>query len=188
MLFNSSDRGFCGRRDVIMVTEERILKLRAAYEEFGGQTKDTDKIANSLNEQGITTARGRKWTSATVWQQLVKHCPDLVEGRLREEGKKASPKEVKPPRKEKANEEKPKETSSERSELIPLPKARPIFKEGPRGKQGSFRIQQEMYERVLKKLKKDRVRTGGKVSSLVEVLLWMYIGAPEDLLEENPYA
>ena len=170
-----------------MTKEERISKLRAAYEEFGGQWKDTETIANALNEQGITQARGGAWTPGNVWQQLVKHCPDLVEGRTREKGKK-SKKEAKSPPKPRNREEKPKKTTSEVKELIPLPLSRPTFKKGPREKQGSFRVRQDMYERVVKKLEKDRVRTGGTVSSLVEVLFWMYIGAPEDVLEENPYA
>ena len=70
-----------------MITEETISKLRAAYKEFGGQPKDTEKIANTLNEQGITTAQGKPWTAGNVWLQLSKHCQDLVGGRSRGKGK-----------------------------------------------------------------------------------------------------
>ena len=171
-----------------MITEETISKLRAAYKEFGGQPKDTEKIANTLNEQGITTAQGKPWTAGNVWLQLSKHCQDLVGGRSRGKGKERPPREAKNSQKEKVEKKKTQKSPSGAKELIPLPAARPKFKKGPRTKQGSFKVRQELYDRVIKKLDRDSVRTDGTVSSLVEILLWMYIGAPEDLLEENPYA
>ena len=63
-----------------MITEETISKLRAAYKEFGGQPKDTEKIANTLNEQGITTAQGKPWTAGNVSGTVVHALSGLSRG------------------------------------------------------------------------------------------------------------
>ena len=170
-----------------MSKEDRITKLRETYQEFAGQPKDMEKAANALNEQGITTARGVSWNPVNVRQQLNEHCPDLMEGRPGKKAKKETAKETKKPTRVRTQEKKPKDATQKTPELIPLLVNRPTFKRGKQ-KQGTFKVKEEIYERVLKKLETDRVRTGGNMAKLVEILLWMYIGAPEDLLEENPYA
>src|SRR5208283_3970094 len=166
-----------------MTKKERITKLRETYQTFAGQPKDMEKIANALNEQGIKTARGLPWNPVNVRQQLNEHFPDLMEARPEKKAKKKkeTPKETKKPRRVKSRKETPKEPPQKPSELIPLPVNRPTFKKGKQ-KQGTFKVKDEIYKRVLEKLETDRVRTRGNVASLVEILLWMYVGAPEDLL------
>ena len=146
-----------------------------------------EKIANALNEQGIKTARGLPWNPVNVRQQLNEHFPDLMESRPGKKAKKETAKGTKKPRRVRTQETKTKEPPQKPSELIPLPVNRPTFKKGNQ-KQGTFKVRDAIYKRVLEKLETDRVRTRGNVASLVEILLWMYVGAPEDLLEENPYA
>jgi hypothetical protein len=59
--------------------------------------------------------------------------------------------------------------------------SRPLFK-GPRRNSG-IHCSEEILTRAMEKLKTDKTRTGGSLSLLVELLLWQYIGSPEDLLE-----
>jgi hypothetical protein len=68
-----------------------------------------------------------------------------------------------------------------------LPPSRPVFKGGPKSRRNTgFNIHKEILNRAPKKVEKDRVRSGGSMSRLVELLLWEYIGRPEDLLEMVP--
>jgi hypothetical protein len=47
-------------------------------------------------------------------------------------------------------------------------------------------VNKEIVKRARDKIKTDKARTGGSMSKLVELLLWQYIGSPEDLLEKVP--
>ncbi len=67
-------------------------------------------------------------------------------------------------------------------ETMILSPSRPVFK-GPRRNSG-FHINAEILKRARRSSKKDKVRTGGSMSLLMELLLWEYIGRPEDLLED----
>lgn len=58
---------------------------------------------------------------------------------------------------------------------------RPVFK-GPRRNTG-IHCNIEILKRALKKAKTEKASTGGSLSQLVEVLLWHYIGEPQDLLD-----
>ncbi len=140
-----------------MPKDERITKLRETYQNFAGQPKDMEKIANALNEQGIKTARGLPWNEGTVWQQLTQHCLDLVGARTRQKKKQKPVKEVRSPKRATSRKETLKEPPQKPSELIPLPVNRPTFKKGNQ-KQGTFKVKDEIYRRVLKKLETDRVR------------------------------
>jgi hypothetical protein len=62
--------------------------------------------------------------------------------------------------------------------------SRPMFK-GKRRNTG-VHVNEDILSRVMKKVKADKVRTGGSLSLLVELLLWRYIGSPPDLLEDVP--
>lgn len=56
-----------------------------------------------------------------------------------------------------------------------------------RGKKGrrntGIAVDREVLERATKKMNRERGATGGSLSQLVELLLWMYVGSPQDLLE-----
>ncbi|HMK36481.1 MAG TPA: hypothetical protein VK463_15515 [Desulfomonilaceae bacterium] len=67
--------------------------------------------------------------------------------------------------------------------LILLP-GRPVFK--GRRKNTGVHCNEVILYRAVEKLKKDKVRTGGSLSLLVEYLLWEYIGRPPDVLEPVP--
>ena len=67
-------------------------------------------------------------------------------------------------------------------EISNLPR-RPTFKE-PRSNSG-FLCNEEVRKRALQKAKADPRATGGSLSSLIELLLWRYVGSPEDVVEEE---
>jgi len=47
----------------------------------------------------------------------------------------------------------------------------------------SVRLDQALLEAAEKKARKDRARTGGNFNSLVEVLVWQYLGRPSKYVE-----
>jgi hypothetical protein len=67
--------------------------------------------------------------------------------------------------------------------LMPLPLARPRFRRTKGGTTRSIRLEQAMIDKAIAKARKDPDRTGGTFNTLVEVLLWEYLGRPKDLVE-----
>ena len=69
---------------------------------------------------------------------------------------------------------------------LPVTEIRPTFKKvGDKPMyQTAVYLNRQIYERAVEQLKADKQRTGGSFSSLVELLLWQYVGSPEDLLED----
>ena len=67
-------------------------------------------------------------------------------------------------------------------EISNLPR-RPTFKD-PRINSG-FLCNAEIRKRALQKAKADPRATGGSLSSLIELLLWRFVGSPEDVIEEQ---
>jgi len=67
-------------------------------------------------------------------------------------------------------------------DLSGLPR-RPTFKD-PRINSG-FVCNEEIRKRALAKAKADPRATGGSLSSLIELLLWRFIGSPEDVIEDQ---
>ena len=58
---------------------------------------------------------------------------------------------------------------------------RPVFKGQTRNT--GIKINEELLNRAVQKAKKQRLRTGGSLSGLVELLLWKYLDEPDDLIE-----
>jgi hypothetical protein len=68
-----------------------------------------------------------------------------------------------------------------RANQLDLSLGRPRFKK-PRSNSGIL-LNNEIRRRALEKAKADPDATGGSLSSLVEVLLWRYVGSPSDVVE-----
>lgn len=78
----------------------------------------------------------------------------------------------------------------------PVLQARPIFKIVHGGKENKdkpnwrrnsgIHVMNEILDRAAAKAARERALTGGSLSLLIEILLWRYIGSPEDLLEQLP--
>ena len=58
---------------------------------------------------------------------------------------------------------------------------RPIFR-GTRKNTGIV-VNESILEQAVTRAKKEKALTGGSISSLVEILLWRYIGEPVDVLD-----
>lgn len=66
-----------------------------------------------------------------------------------------------------------------------IPDKRPNIS-GSKGKKNTgISLDAEVLERSVTKLHRERKASGGSLSALVELLLWQYIGCPEDLLSEG---
>jgi hypothetical protein len=59
---------------------------------------------------------------------------------------------------------------------------RPIF--SGKSRNSGIRVNELILRRAMEKAKRDRIRTGGNLSQLVEWLLWLYIGSPTDVIED----
>lgn len=60
---------------------------------------------------------------------------------------------------------------------------KPIFKGQTRNT--GIKINEELLNRAVQKAKKERLRTGGSLSGLVELLIWKYLDEPDDLIESQ---
>jgi len=59
---------------------------------------------------------------------------------------------------------------------------RPLFM--GRTKNTGFRVNEVILQRAVEKCKRERAKTGGNLSALLEWLLWIYIGSPDDVVED----
>jgi hypothetical protein len=58
---------------------------------------------------------------------------------------------------------------------------RPLFV--GKTKNTGVRINETILERAVEKSRRERAKTGGNLSQLMEWLLWIYIGSPDDVVE-----
>ncbi|MFC1835947.1 hypothetical protein ACFL2Q_14715 [Thermodesulfobacteriota bacterium] len=196
---------------------------------------DNQAIAEDLNEEGVLTSTGKKWTKSNVSAyktrlkqkdekqaesgkdaRLPEHTKDLPKEDV-EEGKTMveSPKEL--PKEEAIEEKKERlpsptndlpisiETAKGLAELyesgalqeliawkeeqmqvqkLEIRDIRPMFKTAKKKNTGIY-IDAEILKRAEEKMKQERVQTGGSLSKLVELLLWQYVGSPDDVLESS---
>ncbi len=157
---------------------EEFFKLVAKHDRMW------KRITDDLNNQGITRSTGQQWTEESTERFYRKHCS---ENRQRVIAKTLPPlTQTLPVWMDGAALEDLRMILEEwrNREIIPMKEIqpRPVFK-GKRRNSG-FHVNDEILRRAADKVKKDKVRTGGSLSMLVELLLWQYIGSPEDLLEQ----
>lgn len=170
----------------------RIGILKGLLEKHKGDSRFLKRILDDLKGTDTKPPRASAWTSANLRSFLTTHFPDEMVKIVRPRQKKDEPAKQpkvappKPARTPKAKSTTPKEApkTPTPAEIIPLPPQEPPFREDLKNaKPGSYRIPQELYDLVEEKVKRDKRRTGGSVASLVRVLLWLYVGAPEEFLE-----
>ncbi len=58
---------------------------------------------------------------------------------------------------------------------------RPVFTGKTRNT--GIRVNTEILDRAIDKAREERLKTGGNISQLVEWLLWVYIGSPDDVVD-----
>lgn len=58
---------------------------------------------------------------------------------------------------------------------------RPVFTGKTRNT--GIRVSAEILDRAITKAKEERLKTGGNLSQLVEWLLWIYLGRPDDVVD-----
>ena len=66
---------------------------------------------------------------------------------------------------------------------VSTPEPRPVFT--GESKNTGIRINKTILERATAQAREQRWQTGGSLSQLVELLLWRYIGSPEDVLDQS---
>ena len=49
-----------------------------------------------------------------------------------------------------------------------------------------IRVSEAILDRAVAKAKQERLKTGGNLSQLVEWLMWIYLGSPDDVVERPP--
>lgn len=61
---------------------------------------------------------------------------------------------------------------------------RPLIQGSKKKKNTGICVDAEVLELALTKAQAEKAQTGGSLSQLVELLLWQYIGAPEELVKQ----
>jgi hypothetical protein len=178
-----------------MTRRDLIAKIRKLVDEHGHEWKT---VASKLNESGIRTLKGLSWTdqscrafytrAASRERTASEKSPNIDDSAVQ----LTASQDIPPVLTEWLDSAALADLRavldwwrSRQQESMILSPSRPIFK-GPRRNSG-FHINSEILKRATAKLKKDKVRTGGSMSLLMEVLLWEYIGRPQDLLEPVPH-
>lgn len=139
--------------------------------EFGGAFSS---VFQELNRRKVFTPKSAMWNYQNLKNYLDKN-PDIVAKRPAEGESKRKAKAKKSqgvPRRE----EPAKET-------FPLQARAPMWKEDLKSGKMSVYAKEELLKRADEKAKKEKLKTGGNLSSLCAVLLWHYIGCPDDLVE-----
>jgi len=157
--------------------------LRAA-QESGFDGKDWTGLAEELNRRGIHSPSGRPFTPNNLrhycLRQKMKFKIDLDVLK----GSREDPKDVSPLSSNEVDtlREVISWWQSRRMRLDHIER-RPVFKGQTRNT--GIQINRELLNRATQKAKKERLRTGGSLSGLVELLLWKYLDEPDDLIESS---
>ena len=61
---------------------------------------------------------------------------------------------------------------------------RPVFLGKTRNT--GIRVSEVILDRAVAKAKQEKLKTGGNLSQLVEWLMWIYLGSPDDVVEHPP--
>jgi hypothetical protein len=158
---------------------KRILDVA---QETGFDGKDWTGLAQELTQRGICTVSGRPFTANNLQhycqRQKVEFHIDVDV--LKKEGEK----DVSPLSSEEVGTLR-EIVSWWESRRIGLDyiERRPIFKGQTRNT--GIKINEALLNRAVQKAKKERLRTGGSLSGLVELLLWKYLDEPDDLIESQ---
>lgn len=175
-----------------MTRNKLITKINELVNVHGREWKT---IARELNDLGISTLKGKPWTDQSVRAFFTRTASK--EPTASEEPLATDESPIQPRPSQEIPQALPEWLDSDafralravldwwqerQDETMILSPSRPVFK-GKRRNSG-FHINEEILRRATAKLKKDKVRTGGSMSLLMELLLWEYIGRPPDLLED----
>jgi len=165
----------------MMSKNQLIERFKALVAEHGNDWKT---IAGILNQEGNATLRGKDWDANNA-RAFHRRLTSGREGSHQQKEKSVS--RTLPEWLDEAASEDLQDMIQwwrERKGGLPSPRQqKPVFK-GKRRNTG-VHVNETILLRAMEKAKKDKVRTGGSLSLLVEWLLWRYLGEPEDVLE--PY-
>lgn len=146
-------------------------KLKKKHKERGLAQKVTD----ALNDAGILPKKAEKWSYQTTKKFMDDH-KDHFEERFAEKPEKQKPT---PTVKKEKNDTPPPPTKP--TPGLVLDDHYPWFRKGERIQQ-TYRISKELIERAREKQSMDVPRSGDTMPKLIELLLWQYLGCPEDLV------
>jgi hypothetical protein len=143
------------------------------WNELGGKTS---LVWKELNRRKTLTPRSAMWSYQNLRSYLEKN-PDIKKKR-----RAAKQKDTKTARREKTVKT-PRRVEEVAGATIHLDSRAPMWKEDLESDKTSVYAKKELLERAKEKAKKEKLKTGGTLSSLCAVLLWHYIGCPQDLVE-----
>lgn len=166
-----------GKQDL----NERILNVA---QETGFDGKDWTGLAEALNQRGVSTASGRPFTPNNLQHYCQRQNLQLQIDLDALIGSYEDQKDLSPLT--------PDEIGTVREMIVwwksrriglDSVERRPVLKGGTRNT--GIKINEELLNRAVQKAKKERLRTGGSLSGLVELLLWKYLDEPDDLIESS---
>lgn len=162
--------------------EELNREILQVAQQVGFDGKDWSGLAEELNMRGVRTISGRPFTSNNLQHYCQRqNLPFQIDLHvLKEEARRdlspLSPEEVGTVR------DMISWWESRRMRLDEIER-RPVFKGATRNT--GININEELLNRAVQKAKKERLRTGGSLSGLVEFLLWKYLDEPDDIIESR---
>jgi len=162
--------------------DELIKRFTALVAQHG---QEWQEIADILNHEGMATPKGRQWVRNNAKQFYHQNCLPPVKrgGNARSVDARGLPDWMDPNALEDLKDMLAWWRAKKDAPLGEV-QGRLVFQ--GEAKNTGVNVNLEIVKRARDKIKNDKARTGGSLSKLVELLLWQYIGSPEDLLEKAP--
>jgi len=162
--------------------DELIKRFTALVAQHG---QEWQEIADILNHEGMATLKGRQWVRNNAKQFYHQNClPPVKRGsNARSVDARDLPEWM------------DADAMADLKDLLewwrekkhaPMGKVQGRLVFSGEAKNTGVNVNLEIVKRARYKIKTDKARTGGSLSKLVELLLWQYIGSPEDLVEKAP--
>ncbi len=164
--------------------EELNQEILQVAQEVGFDGKDWMGLSEELNQRGVRTVSGRPFTPNNLQHYCQRQkVPFQIDLSILKGSYEKKPEDS--PLSPEENTELREMLSWWKSKGIGLDaiERRPIFKGQTRNT--GIKINEELLERAVIKAKKERLRTGGSLSGLIEWLLWKYLDEPADLVESR---
>lgn len=178
--------------------ERIVAEIKKTVEEVRKEERSAQVnmtvIADLLNKKGVLPMLAKEWTGHNLGRFCDQYLPgifyDAPPADETADAKEKPPKSSDSARRRMIQQFTDREVKEIRELLDQYKKIRvdvaslsrrPAFK-GPRTNSG-IRCDDVIRRRALAKAQQDSTRTGGNLSSLIELLLWEYLGRPEDVVE-----
>ncbi len=177
------------------ILREITKAVRDLREEFPGRYLNWTAVANRLNDRGVRTLLRKTWTGEYLREYCSSRLPEVLLDQTEKQvytaqngGSESSESKGTTSALDDEEMRQVRQMLNEfrkRSLTVGDLTTRPKFR-NPR-KNSGIRCNEEILKRATAKAKEKDKETGGNLSSLIELLLWEFIGRPDDVVQSYEF-